>query len=187
MNLAHDPFGPADHIEVEVLVIGSGAGGAPTAALLAEAGFEVLIVEEGSWVEQGEVKPFSLDQMARQYRSGGVTVALGSRVTTTDASIDCAFTTFTGTFATQPTSFSLTLPTGDGDKTAVDAVLTHPLVHAVSFVGSTAVARHIYSRASLSGKRVQAQGGMGRCMDEPSTTTAERPPGLRAPGRPVPG
>ena len=77
MNLAHDPFGPADHIEVEVLVIGSGAGGAPTAALLAEAGFEVLIVEEGSWVEQGEVKPFSLEQMARQYRSGGVTVALG--------------------------------------------------------------------------------------------------------------
>ena len=36
MTLATDPFGPADHIEVEVLVIGSGAGGAPTAALLAE-------------------------------------------------------------------------------------------------------------------------------------------------------
>jgi choline dehydrogenase-like flavoprotein len=44
---------------------------------LAEAGFDVLVVEEGSWYEQGKVVPFSLDQMERQYRSGGVTVALG--------------------------------------------------------------------------------------------------------------
>ncbi|CAB4871314.1 unannotated protein [freshwater metagenome] len=63
--------------DAEVLIIGSGAGGATTAALLAEAGFDVLIVEEGDWVEQGTVVPFSLDQMNRQYRSGGVTVALG--------------------------------------------------------------------------------------------------------------
>jgi choline dehydrogenase-like flavoprotein len=63
--------------ECEILVIGSGAGGATTAAILAEAGHDVLIVEEGPWVEQGEVVPFSLEQMDRQYRSGGVTVALG--------------------------------------------------------------------------------------------------------------
>lgn len=61
----------------DVLVIGSGAGGATTAALLAEAGLEVLVVEEGPWVDHGEVAPFSLDQMDRQYRAGGVTVALG--------------------------------------------------------------------------------------------------------------
>ena len=61
----------------DVLVIGSGAGGATTAATLAEAGHDVIVVEEGSWVEQGSVRPFSLDQMDRQYRSGGVTVALG--------------------------------------------------------------------------------------------------------------
>jgi choline dehydrogenase-like flavoprotein len=67
----------APYHECEVLVVGSGAGGATTAALLAEAGCDVLIVEEGSWVEQGDVVPFSLDQMDRQYRSGGVTVALG--------------------------------------------------------------------------------------------------------------
>ncbi|CAB4991314.1 MAG: GMC family oxidoreductase [Actinobacteria bacterium] len=77
MNLSKDAFGAGDHIEVEVLVIGSGAGGAPTAALLAEAGFDVLIVEEGEWYDQGSIKPFSLDQMQKQYRSGGVTVALG--------------------------------------------------------------------------------------------------------------
>ena len=63
--------------QAEVLVIGSGAGGAPTAALLAEAGFDVLVVEEGPHVEQGELPPFSLAQMDRQYRAGGVTAALG--------------------------------------------------------------------------------------------------------------
>ncbi len=61
----------------DVLVVGSGAGGATTAALLAEAGFDVLVAEEGPWVEQGSVRPFSLEQMSRQYRAGGVTVALG--------------------------------------------------------------------------------------------------------------
>ena len=63
--------------DAEVLVIGSGAGGATTAAVLAEAGFDVLVVEEGERIEQGAVVPFSLEQMERQYRSGGVTVALG--------------------------------------------------------------------------------------------------------------
>ena len=61
----------------DVVVIGSGAGGAPTAALLAEAGLGVLVVEEGEHVRQGEVVPFSLEQMERQYRAGGVTAALG--------------------------------------------------------------------------------------------------------------
>lgn len=65
------------HHDCEVLIVGSGAGGATTAAVLAEAGIDVLVVEEGSWVEQGSVPPFSLEQMDRQYRSGGVTVALG--------------------------------------------------------------------------------------------------------------
>jgi malonate-semialdehyde dehydrogenase (acetylating)/methylmalonate-semialdehyde dehydrogenase len=46
-----------------------------------------------------------------------------------------------------------------GDKTAVDALLTHPLVRAISFVGSTNVARHIYSTGAAHGKRVQAAGG----------------------------
>lgn len=63
--------------DCEVLVVGSGAGGSTTAAILAEAGIDVLVVEEGPWVEQGTVRPFSLEQMERQYRSGGVTVALG--------------------------------------------------------------------------------------------------------------
>jgi malonate-semialdehyde dehydrogenase (acetylating)/methylmalonate-semialdehyde dehydrogenase len=46
-----------------------------------------------------------------------------------------------------------------GDKVAVDALLTHPRVQAVSFVGSTPIARHVYETGTRHGKRVQALGG----------------------------
>jgi malonate-semialdehyde dehydrogenase (acetylating)/methylmalonate-semialdehyde dehydrogenase len=46
-----------------------------------------------------------------------------------------------------------------GDATAVNALLTHPGVAAVSFVGSTPIAKHVYETAAASGKRVQALGG----------------------------
>ena len=46
-----------------------------------------------------------------------------------------------------------------GDKEAVDAILDHPDIKAVSFVGSTAVAEHVYRRGAAAGKRVQALGG----------------------------
>ena len=46
-----------------------------------------------------------------------------------------------------------------GGKPAVDALLHHPLVKAVSFVGSTPVAKYIYTTAAAEGKRVQALGG----------------------------
>jgi len=46
-----------------------------------------------------------------------------------------------------------------GDKVAVDALLTHPDVNAVSFVGSTPIARYVHETASQHGKRVQALGG----------------------------
>ena len=47
----------------------------------------------------------------------------------------------------------------NGGKAAVDALLDHPGIRAISFVGSTPIARYVYSRGSASGKRVQAQGG----------------------------
>jgi malonate-semialdehyde dehydrogenase (acetylating)/methylmalonate-semialdehyde dehydrogenase len=46
-----------------------------------------------------------------------------------------------------------------GGKAAVDALLDHPEVRAISFVGSTAVAQYVYTRGSAAGKRVQCQGG----------------------------
>ena len=47
----------------------------------------------------------------------------------------------------------------NGGKTAVDTILDHPKIRAVSFVGSTPVAKYIYARAAASGKRAQCQGG----------------------------
>ena len=46
-----------------------------------------------------------------------------------------------------------------GDKAAVDALLTHPDVKAISFVGSTPIARYIHATGTANGKRVQALGG----------------------------
>jgi len=46
-----------------------------------------------------------------------------------------------------------------GDKIVVDALLEHPSVQAISFVGSTPIAEYIYSRGTANGKRVQALGG----------------------------
>ena len=46
-----------------------------------------------------------------------------------------------------------------GDKNAVDAILTHPLIRAVSFVGSSDIAHYVYQTGTANGKRVQAMGG----------------------------
>ncbi len=47
----------------------------------------------------------------------------------------------------------------NGGREAVDALCDHPAIRAVSFVGSTPVAKHVYQRAAVSGKRMQCQGG----------------------------
>ena len=46
-----------------------------------------------------------------------------------------------------------------GDKVAVDALLTHPGIKSISFVGSTAIAKYVYETGTKAGKRVQALGG----------------------------
>src|SRR3546814_13973543 len=46
-----------------------------------------------------------------------------------------------------------------GDKEMVDAILDHPAIKAVSFVGSSDIANYVYARGAQNGKRVQARGG----------------------------
>ncbi len=59
---------------------------------------------------------------------------------------------------------SLELPAGvvnlvNGGREVVNAILDHPIIRSVSFVGSSATARHVYARGAAAGKRVQCQGG----------------------------
>ena len=59
---------------------------------------------------------------------------------------------------------SVDLPAGvvnlvNGGRDVVNAILDHPDIRAVSFVGSSATARHVYTRSAATGKRVQCQGG----------------------------
>ena len=67
----------------------------------------------------------------------------------------------------------------NGDREAVDTLLTHPDVAAVSFVGSTPIAEHVYRTASANGKRVQALGGAKNHMvvmpDADTEHRGERP------------
>jgi choline dehydrogenase-like flavoprotein len=64
-------------LRAEIVVIGSGPGGAITACLLAEAGRDVLLVEEGDHLPLSSCEPFSREEMLQKYRNGGQTVALG--------------------------------------------------------------------------------------------------------------
>jgi choline dehydrogenase-like flavoprotein len=59
-------------------VIGSGPGGAVTAALLAEAGRDVLLLEEGPHLPLESAPHFSCDEIAQKYRNGGMTVGMGT-------------------------------------------------------------------------------------------------------------
>lgn len=67
---------PRDY-RAEIVVIGSGPGGAITACLLAEAGRDVLLIEEGGHLPLSSCAPFSREEMLQKYRNGGQTVALG--------------------------------------------------------------------------------------------------------------
>ncbi len=68
---------PSDLIRTEIAVIGSGPGGSVTACLLAEAGREVLLIEEGPFLPLESCPPFSKEEMVQKYRHGGVTAAMG--------------------------------------------------------------------------------------------------------------
>ncbi|MDC1153181.1 GMC family oxidoreductase [Nitrospinaceae bacterium] len=69
---------PADLLKYEIVVVGSGPGGATAASILAEGGREVLLLEEGPLLDREKCKPFSLDEMIQGYRNRGMTFAFGN-------------------------------------------------------------------------------------------------------------
>lgn len=68
---------PEDILRAEVAIIGSGPGGSTTADVLAGAGKQVLILEEGPDLPLESCEPFSIAEMAQKYRAGGLNPALG--------------------------------------------------------------------------------------------------------------
>lgn len=76
-NQARLEAGAPATLRAEIVVIGSGPGGAITACLLAEAGRDVLLVEEGEHLPLDSCVPFTKEEMLQKYRNGGQTVALG--------------------------------------------------------------------------------------------------------------
>jgi choline dehydrogenase-like flavoprotein len=77
LDTSHPPANSQPELQCEIAVIGSGPGGAITASLLAEAGRNVLLIEEGPSLSLESCNPFSLEEMLTKYRNGGQTVALG--------------------------------------------------------------------------------------------------------------
>ena len=73
----HDHHGDAV-LDCDVVVIGSGAGGSTIAAELAEAGFEVIVLEEGSYYGTRDFTADTTAMVRQLYRDGGATMAIGS-------------------------------------------------------------------------------------------------------------
>jgi choline dehydrogenase-like flavoprotein len=81
---APEPAGPlgdtapsGEHEECDVVIIGSGAGGAVAAATLAEAGLDVIVLEAGGSFDRESYPQDPLEAIARLYRDGGLTIAEG--------------------------------------------------------------------------------------------------------------
>ncbi len=77
----HVPLGrtdpPAESEECDVVIVGSGAGGAVAAAMLAEAGLDVVVLEAGGAFDRDSYPSDPLEAIARLYRDGGLTIAEG--------------------------------------------------------------------------------------------------------------
>jgi choline dehydrogenase-like flavoprotein len=74
---AEDLVPPGEDEQCDVVVVGSGAGGASAACVLAEAGLDVIVLEEGSLWDASSYTTDPLEALARMYRDGGLTVLEG--------------------------------------------------------------------------------------------------------------
>lgn len=76
--LRYEDYAQTDVFETDVLVIGTGAGGAAAGAELAAAGFRVMFAEEGAYNPTSSFNPYATESIPRLYRDAGGTVILGS-------------------------------------------------------------------------------------------------------------
>ncbi|MCX6503307.1 MAG: CoA-acylating methylmalonate-semialdehyde dehydrogenase [Microbacterium sp.] len=106
----------------------------------------------------GAITPFNFPAMVPLWMAASA-IACGNTVVLKPSEKDPSASLFLAKLFEQAGLPAGVLNVVHGDKVAVDAILDHPDVRAVSFVGSTPVARSIYQRASANGKRVQALGG----------------------------
>ncbi len=73
----HDIYGDTV-IDCDVVIVGSGAGGSPIAAELAESGFDVVVLEEGSYYSTRDFTADTSAMIRQLYRDGGATIAIGN-------------------------------------------------------------------------------------------------------------
>lgn len=78
MILRHADYGPREVYDADVVIVGTGAGGAAAGATLARAGVDVAFVEEGSYHPTSSFNPYATETVPRLYRDASSTVIFGS-------------------------------------------------------------------------------------------------------------
>ncbi len=125
-------------------------------------GIDVYSMRQPLGIAAG-ITPFNFPAMIPMWMSG-VAIAMGNafilKPSERDPSVPVRLAKlFMQAGAEQGLDLKGVLNVVQGDKVMVDAILDHPEIAAVSFVGSSDIAQYVYSRGAAAGKRVQAMGG----------------------------
>ena len=125
-------------------------------------GIDVYSMRQPLGIAAG-ITPFNFPAMIPMWMSG-VAIAVGNafilKPSERDPSVPVRLAElFMQAGAEQGLDLKGVLNVVQGDKVMVDAILDHPEIAAVSFVGSSDIAQYVYSRGAAAGKRVQAMGG----------------------------
>ncbi len=120
-------------------------------------GIDVYSMRQPLGVVAG-ITPFNFPAMIPMWMFG-VAIAVGNTFILKPSERDPSLPVRLGELMMEAGAPAGVLNVVHGDKTAVDAILTHPQIHAVSFVGSSDIASYVYQTGAAHGKRVQAMGG----------------------------
>jgi malonate-semialdehyde dehydrogenase (acetylating)/methylmalonate-semialdehyde dehydrogenase len=120
-------------------------------------GIDVYSMRQPLGVVAG-ITPFNFPAMIPMWMFG-VAIAVGNTFILKPSERDPSLPVRLGELMMEAGAPAGVLNVVHGDKTAVDAILTHPKVHAISFVGSSDIAHYVYQMGAQHGKRVQAMGG----------------------------